>query len=45
MEMSFLSGLLTDGYKFEPTAKLTIAKHIDGYETSWTLGAMIALLQ
>eukprot|EP01052_Picozoa_sp_SAG31_P008783 SAG31_NODE_450_length_15512_cov_5.788555_2_plen_101_part_00 len=44
LQMAFLSALLEDGYNFDPGTPLTIAKHIDGYETSWTLGAMISLL-
>ena len=43
-EISFMASLLIDAYGFKRSAPLTIAKRIDGFETSWTLGAMISLL-
>eukprot|EP01101_Sappina_pedata_P004197 TRINITY_DN1740_c0_g1_i1.p1 TRINITY_DN1740_c0_g1~~TRINITY_DN1740_c0_g1_i1.p1 ORF type:complete len:450 (-),score=149.39 TRINITY_DN1740_c0_g1_i1:83-1384(-) len=36
--------LLKDGYRISPDRIINTAKKIDGYETSWTLGAAIDML-
>ena len=43
--MKICSGLLHHGYKLTADAKLGLYKQINGYTTSWALGAAFALLE
>lgn len=45
IDLVYISGLLHHGYKLSADAKLGLYKQINGYSTSWALGAAFALLE
>eukprot|EP00088_Acartia_fossae_P028593 TRINITY_DN29400_c0_g1_i10.p1 TRINITY_DN29400_c0_g1~~TRINITY_DN29400_c0_g1_i10.p1 ORF type:complete len:477 (-),score=77.04 TRINITY_DN29400_c0_g1_i10:736-2097(-) len=45
VDLTYISGLLHHGYKLTADAKLGLYKQINGYTTSWALGAAFALLE
>jgi len=45
VDLVYISGLLHHGYKLSADAKLGLYKQINGYSTSWALGAAFALLE
>jgi guanosine-diphosphatase len=44
LDLAYLHGLLTDGYKLGGDHKLDVVKQIDGWETGWALGSALELL-
>ncbi|KAF9911149.1 Guanosine-diphosphatase [Linnemannia zychae] len=45
MDLRFIYGLLQHGYGIPKTRKLKLAKKLKGYETGWTVGGSIAILE
>ncbi|KAF9097608.1 Guanosine-diphosphatase [Mortierella sp. GBA35] len=45
MDLRFIYGLLQHGYGIPKTRKVKLAKKIKGYETGWTVGGSIAILE
>jgi len=44
VDLSFIAGLLHHGYRLAAQAKLGLYKQINGYQTSWALGAAFDML-
>jgi len=44
VDLSFIAGLLHHGYRLEAQALLGLYKQINGYQTSWALGAAFHML-
>ena len=44
VDLSFIAGLLHHGYRLEAQAVLGLYKQINGYQTSWALGAAFNML-
>ncbi|KAF9921156.1 Guanosine-diphosphatase [Linnemannia zychae] len=45
MDLRFIYGLLQHGYGIPKTRKIKLAKKLKGYETGWTVGGSIAILE
>ncbi|KAG0274149.1 Guanosine-diphosphatase [Linnemannia exigua] len=45
MDLRFIYGLLQHGYGIPKTRKVKLAKKLKGYETGWTVGGSIAILE
>lgn len=45
MDMMFIYGLLQHGYGIPKARKVKLAKKLKGYETGWTVGGSIAILE
>lgn len=44
MDLVYIHTLLTTAYGIQPTRKVNIVKKINGFETAWTIGAAIDIL-
>ena len=44
LDLAYLHGLLTNGYKLGDGHKVNVVKQIDGWETGWALGTALELL-